>query len=91
MSAWAIMSMMGLYPDCPGEPYYTLTTPVFNKVTLHLDPKYYPAGDITISTDRTSPSQLYIKGMTLGGKPLGSYRISHKQLTEGRTLHMTLK
>ncbi len=91
MSAWAIFSMMGLYPDCPGSPYYTVTTPVFNKVTLHLDKKYYPEGDITITTDRTSPSQLYIKQMTLGGKRLNTYRISHKALTEGRTLNINLK
>ena len=91
MSAWAIMSMMGLYPDCPGEPYYTLTTPVFSKVTLHLNPKYYPNGDIVISSDRTSPSQLYIKDMTLGGKKLTTYRISHRELTEGRELHFSVK
>lgn len=91
MSAWAIMSMMGLYPDCPGEPYYTLTTPVFSKVTLHLNPKYYPKGDIVISSDRTSPSQLYIKNMTLGGKKLTTYRISHRELTEGRELHFSVK
>ena len=90
MSAWAIMSMMGLYPDCPGEPYYTLTTPVFSKVTLHLNPKYYPKGDIVISSDRTSPSQLYIKDMTLGGKKLTTYRISHRELTEGRELHFSV-
>ncbi|MDY4442060.1 MAG: GH92 family glycosyl hydrolase [Prevotella sp.] len=91
MSAWAIFSMMGLYPDNPGDPSYTLTTPVFEKVTLHLDPKFYPQGDITIETDRTSPSQLYIKSMTLGGKKLNGYRISHKQLMEGKTLRMSLK
>ena len=91
MSAWAIFSMMGLYPDNPGDPSYTLTTPVFDKVTLHLDPKFYPQGDITIETDRTSPSQLYIKSMTLGGKKLNGYRISHKQLVEGKTLRMSLK
>ena len=91
MSAWAIFSMMGLYPDCPGSPYYTITTPVFDKVTLHLDKKYYPEGDITITTDRTSPSQLYIKQMTLGGKALNTYRVSHKALTEGRVLKMQLK
>ena len=91
MSAWAIFSMMGLYPDNPGDPSYTLTTPVFDKVTLHLDPKFYPQGDITIETDRTSPSQLYIKSMTLGGKKLNGYRISHKQLMEGKTLRMSLK
>ncbi len=91
MSSWAIFSMMGLYPDCPGSPYYTLTTPVFSKVTLHLDKKYYPQGDITIETDRTSPSQLYINNMTLGGKALSTYRISHKQLVDGRVLKMSLK
>ena len=44
MSAWAVFSMMGFYPDCPGEPYYTLTSPVFDRVTVTLDRKYYPAG-----------------------------------------------
>lgn len=40
MSAWAIFSMIGLYPDCPGEPYYTVTTPVFDRIEIRLDPKY---------------------------------------------------
>lgn len=91
MSSWVIFSMMGLYPDCPGNPSYTLTTPVFSKVTLHLDPKYYPDGDITITTDRTSGEQLYIDRMTLGGKPLNAYRISHADLVKGRNLDMKLK
>ncbi len=91
MSAWAIMSMMGIYPDCPGEPYYTLTTPVFDKVTLHLDRRYYPDGDIEISTDRTSPSQQYVKHVVLGGKRIDRYRISHKELVSGRKLVMQLK
>lgn len=34
MSAWAIFSMIGLYPDCPGMPDYMLTTPTFDKVTI---------------------------------------------------------
>ena len=91
MSAWAIMSMIGFYPDCPGEPYYTLTTPVFDKVTLHLDRRYYPDGDIEISTDRTSPSQQYVKHVVLGGKRIDRYRISHKELVSGRKLVMQLK
>ena len=91
MSAWALFSMMGIYPDNPGSPYYTLTTPVFDKVTIHLDKKYYPQGDITIETKRTSPSQLYIKRVTVGGKKVGGYRISHKQLIEGKILQFELK
>lgn len=91
MSAWAIFSMIGLYPDNPGDPSYTLTTPAFDKVTLHLDPKFYPNGDITIETDRTSPSQQYIKSITIGGKKLNGFRIAHRQLMEGKALKMQLK
>ena len=88
MSAWAIFSMMGFYPDCPGSPYYTLTTPVFDEVTIHLDPKYYPQGDITITTTHGKGTGRYIQSMSLGGKPLHSYRISHAQLVGGRHLTM---
>ena len=34
MSAWAVFSMMGFYPDCPGEPAYTLTSPVFDIIEI---------------------------------------------------------
>ena len=59
--------MIGLYPDCPGSPYYALTEPVFDKVILHLDKRYYPKGDLIIQ----------------GGKPLKRFRISHADLING--------
>ena len=83
MSAWAIFSMMGLYPDCPGSPYYSLTTPVFDKVTLHLDKRYYPQGDLVIEARRQQPGDYLIDHMTLGGKKLSRYRISHSDLLRG--------
>ena len=86
MSAWAVFSMMGIYPDCPGSPYYTITSPVFDKVTLHLDKCYYPDGDITITADRSAATGKYIKSISLGGKKLNSYRISHKELIKNRSL-----
>lgn len=86
MSAWAVFSMMGIYPDCPGSPYYTITSPVFDKVTLHLDKRYYPDGDITITADRSAATGKYIKSISLGGKKLNSYRISHKELIKNRSL-----
>lgn len=86
MSAWAVFSMMGIYPDCPGSPYYTVTSPVFDKVTLHLDSRYYPDGDITITADRSNATGKYIKSVSLGGKKLNSFRISHKELIKNRSL-----
>uniref|UniRef100_A0AB33IQC4 GH92 family glycosyl hydrolase n=1 Tax=Prevotella sp. GTC17253 TaxID=3236793 RepID=A0AB33IQC4_9BACT len=80
MSTWALFSMMGFYPDCPGSPYYSLTMPAFDKVTLHLDRKYYPQGDIVIERQTKADR---IHSMTLGGKPLSKYRISHDELVKG--------
>lgn len=88
MSAWAVFSMMGIYPDCPGSPYYTITSPVFDKVTLHLDKRYYPDGDITITADRSATTGKYIKSISLGGKKLNTYRISHKELIKNRSLFL---
>ena len=48
MSTWLIFAMIGLYPDCPGSPTYAVTDPVFDEVTLHLDKRYYPKGDIVL-------------------------------------------
>ncbi len=89
MSAWAVFSMIGLYPDCPGSPYYTLTSPVFDRVTLHLDPAFYP-GDIVIEASGDTSGERYIQQMTLGGQPLKSYRISHDALVKGKTLRLQL-
>lgn len=86
MSTWLIFSMIGLYPDCPGSPYYALTTPVFDKVTLHLDKRYYPKGHIVIEKNQGTDQR-----MSLGGKPLTRYRISHEELINGQTLRFTLK
>ena len=83
MSAWALFSMMGLYPDCPGEPYYTITTPRFDCVEIDTT-----HGTIVITTEGEGD---YIESMTLGGKPLTKYRISHDELMKSKELNIKLK
>lgn len=79
MSAWAIFSMLGFYPDCPGLPEYTLTAPTFDKVTIQLDTRYYPQKELVITTVRPTSDANYIKGIKVGGKAYKSLRISHDQ------------
>ncbi len=83
MSAWAVFSMMGLYPDCPGEPYYTLTTPRFSNIELDTE-----HGTITIATEGAGD---YIESVKLGGKTTNRYRISHDELINAKTLTFKLK
>lgn len=83
MSAWAVFSMLGFYPDCPGEPYYTLTAPTFDRAEIDT-----PQGTLTI--EKHGEGQ-YIRRMTLGGRPLTKYRISHDELLGGKKLTFELK
>lgn len=80
MSAWAVFSMMGLYPDIPGVPEYTLSEPVFDKVTIHLDPTIHGTDSLVIQK-HASPA----KRITLDGKSIGR-RISHEALFNGKRL-----
>ena len=86
MSAWALFSMMGFYPDAPGEPFYTITSPVFDEVEIDLG----NGKTLEISAERTAPDAIYINSMTLGGKPLKNYRISHDDLVNGGKLAFKL-
>ncbi len=86
MSAWAVFSMIGLYPDTPSEPYYTLTTPVFDNIEITT-----PQGVINIKAERPTKECHYIESMTLGGKPLSKYRITHSELLNKKNITFKLK
>lgn len=84
MSAWIIYAMMGFYPVSPAEPIYTLTTPVFDKITISLNPKYYANSTLIIEKSR-GESDLIHK-ILLDEKPLDGYFISHDKLVHGKHL-----
>ena len=82
MSTWAVFSMMGLYPDCPGQPYYTLTTPRFDRVEIETT-----HGTIAIECEGRGD---YIKEVLMGGKRCDTFRISHSDLIKNGGLKLKL-
>lgn len=90
MSAWAIFSMLGFYPACPGDVNYVLTSPTFDKVTIHLDKRFYPAGDLVIESKHETPESIYIQEIRTKDKKLKSYTISHEDLVNAGTLQFIL-
>lgn len=87
MSAWAVFSMMGLYPDCPGSPHYTLTRPTFDKIRIRLDKRYYPNEELIIAKDSQLKGQRYIRSIRTG-KQASGFRITHQTLVSAGTLIM---
>ncbi|WP_369753918.1 GH92 family glycosyl hydrolase [Flavobacterium sp. WC2409] len=84
MSAWLVYSMMGIYPIAPGEPLYAITTPLFDKITIELDPKYYKKKSIVIEREINTDGK--IKAILLDGKKHDSFFISHDEFVNGNTL-----
>lgn len=90
MSTWVVFSMMGFYPDNATDASYTLTSPVFDKVTISLNPDYYDKPELVIETNKNSDDALYIKRTTVNGKRWRSYRISHKDLVNAEKITFNL-
>lgn len=90
MSAWAIFSMMGLYPVIPAEPVYALTMPKFNKIVLHLDSTYYTSSKLIIKSLGKGENKR-IKTILLDGRKLKNRFVSHKDLAKAHTLEFILE
>ncbi|WDF67263.1 GH92 family glycosyl hydrolase [Sphingobacterium oryzagri] len=87
MSTWALMNMMGIYPLCPGRPDYTVVTPVFDKVTIHLNPDFYQGtSQIVIRKEGQGD---YIKAIKVDGKKNSGYKLAHDKLVNAKEIVIT--
>ncbi|MBC8127507.1 MAG: glycoside hydrolase family 92 protein, partial [Gloeobacteraceae cyanobacterium ES-bin-144] len=90
MSAWFILAASGLHQACPGDLRFEIFSPLFDKVTLRLDPEYSKGGTFTITAQNNSPENCYVQSATLNGKPLNRCWITYQEITAGGTLDFVL-
>jgi predicted alpha-1,2-mannosidase len=90
ISAWFVLAASGLHPACPGDPRFEIFTPLFDKVTLNLDPKYAKGSAFTIVAQNNSPQNVYIQSATLDGKPFNRCWLNYSEITAGGTLELVL-
>ncbi len=86
MSAFIVFSCMGFYPVVPGIPLYTIGSPVFEKVTLHLPDNR----TFIVSAPGCSGKNKYIQQAYLNGKPLSGPWLSHADLMNGGELKLEM-
>jgi predicted alpha-1,2-mannosidase len=90
MSAWYVWSAIGLYPVNPANGVYVIGSPLVDKATIRLDPKYYKGGTFTIVARNVSSQNIYVQSATLNGRPLNPAWITHEQLANGGTLELEM-
>lgn len=77
-SAWYLYSALGFYPVAPGTGQYVIGSPLFDKVTLHLE-----TGDVTITANNNSSENIYIASCTVDGKVWNKPYITQEMLDSG--------
>jgi len=90
MSAWYVLSAMGIYPVNPVSGEYILGSPLVDRAVIHLNPAYYPGGTFTITAQNNSAQNIYIQSATLNGHPLDRAYITHEDITHGGTLALVM-
>lgn len=85
MSAWYILSALGIYSVCPGSNEFALTTPLFEKATVKL-----ANGRMLTILANNPQKNVYIQKVELNGHPIDVNFITYTQLMEGGELRFIL-
>mgnify|MGYP005842890931 CR=1 FL=1 len=93
MGGWFVMSAMGLFQMNGGasvRPFYEISSPLFERVTVNLDPDYYPGKKFVIEAKGVSDKNKYIQSAELNGNRLSKPWFYHDQLVKGGKLSLTM-
>ncbi len=86
MSAWYLMSALGFYQISPTDPTYSIGRPIFDKATVDIG-----SGTFTVTAENNGPDNMYIKEVTINGKPLDVYNtFQHSGFKAGGELHFVM-
>ncbi|MCG9793128.1 GH92 family glycosyl hydrolase [Flavobacterium algicola] len=86
MSAWYVLSSIGLYALNPASTVYEIGSPLFDKSTINL-----PNGKtFSIVADEVSNENIYIQSATLNGVVFDQTTISHQTILKGGELHFKM-
>ena len=90
MSAWYLLSALGFHPVSPVDGVYIIGSPLFDKATVRLDPRYCNGGIFTVVARNNSAQNLYIQSAKLNGIPLERAWIRHEEIVAGGTLEFVM-
>jgi putative alpha-1,2-mannosidase len=90
MSAWNVLSSIGLFPLQPGHPAWGLSTPVFERVDLRLDRRHCPRGGLAITAPGTSRTDRYTQTVAADGVTHDRTYLTTEALRDLGTLSYTV-
>lgn len=89
MGALAILFKTGLFSVNGGaasNPVYEIGSPIFDKITFHLNSDYYEGDKFVLEARNNSEQNMYIQSATFDGEPLNKPWFYHSELVDGGEL-----
>ncbi|GAA1722386.1 hypothetical protein GCM10009809_17560 [Isoptericola hypogeus] len=86
MSAWHVLSSLGIYPMAPGVDLWGMTTPRFDDVRIDLDGSFYRRGSLHITADGVSDAQRYTQSVSAGRRDVSRAYLTGAELTSAGSL-----
>ncbi|WP_304201529.1 GH92 family glycosyl hydrolase [Flavobacterium alvei] len=89
MGSLNVLLKIGLFQMNGGteeNPAYQIGSPIFNKVIIQLNPKYYKGKNFVIKANNNSAENIYINTVNFNKKPVEKFSLSHDEITNGGEL-----
>ena len=93
MGALSALMSIGLFSidGCSSStPTYDITSPIFDEITLRLNPEYCDGEQFKIIVHNNAPDNYYITRAILNGTELPSLQLTHNDYSRGGTLELWL-
>lgn len=93
MGSLAVLMKIGLFEMNSGaetRPVVEIGSPIFDKITIHLDNNYYSGKTFVIEAKNNKPENCYINSATFNGKPLKGQWLFHDEIVKGGKLTLEM-
>jgi predicted alpha-1,2-mannosidase len=93
LGAWFVMAGTGLF-DVAGltrqNPEFGISSPLFDKITISLNTKYYPGKQFVIRAQNNSRENMYIQTMSLNGNSLNRTFVPFSDIVKGGEMTISM-
>ncbi len=89
MGSLNVLLKMGLFQINGGteeNPEYQIGSPIFNRITIKLNPDYYPGKEFVIRAPKNNSENVFVDKLKFNNKEISNFSISHKDIINGGEL-----
>jgi predicted alpha-1,2-mannosidase len=93
LSGWYVMASMGLFDVkglCEQNPSFQIGSPLFDKITLKLNPEYSTGKTIEINANNNGPENYYIQDVKINGAKRDKLQVSVEELFKGAVINLEM-